>query len=83
MAEPVRIVGGGDNEGIQAQVDKTSDALRTSLYDTSGNTISINDDGQLNVTPFHADGTEGVLISGIKKSLVKMVLILQLILYKQ
>ena len=67
MADPVRIVGGGDNEGIQAQVDKTSDALRTSLYDTSGNTISINDDGQLNVTPFHADGTEGVLISGIKK----------------
>ena len=76
MAERIRITGKNDgvndNEGIDAQVDSTIDAVHTKshLHGKNGigwEAVGVNDDGNLGVVPYHADGTEGVLISGVKK----------------
>jgi len=53
----------GDFTNFQAT---TAGNFKVSLEEIE-NVISSNGNSQLNVTPFHADGTEGVLITGVEK----------------
>ena len=53
-------------DGIITDINATSGGnLKMSLEELETD-VSSNSNSQLNVTPFHADGTEGALISGVK-----------------
>jgi len=61
------VITGKRVDGVYDNVNLTNGSnMKVSLEELETG-ISSNSNAQLNVTPYHADGTEGVLVTGVKK----------------